>query len=108
MKQDMYYQMKDLPGITVAAKELPLNPAGATSNKVEPYLRLAETYLIKAEVELKLNQPGLAANTINGLRRRANETEISAGDVTLDLILDERSRELIFEEHRRYTLRRTG
>lgn len=86
----------------------PLNPAGATSNKDQPYLRLAETYLIKAEAELKLNQPGNAANTINVLRRRAHATEISAENVTLDFILDERSRELIMEEHRRYTLLRTG
>ena len=86
----------------------PLNPAGAASNKDQPYLRLAETYLIKAEAELKLNQPGNAANTINVLRRRAKAPEISAGNVTLDFILDERSRELIMEEHRRYTLLRTG
>lgn len=85
----------------------PLNPAGATSNKVEPYLRLAETYLIKAEAELKLNQPGPSATTINMLRQRANASLITAGDVTLDFILDERSRELLFEEHRRFTLLRT-
>lgn len=86
----------------------PVNPSGATSNKDQPYLRLAETYLIKAEAQLKLNQPGPAAETINILRQRANASLISAGDVTLDFILDERSRELIFEEHRRYTLLRTN
>jgi hypothetical protein len=85
----------------------PVNPGGATSNKDQPYLRLAETYLIKAEAQLKLNQPDLAAATINVLRQRANASLITAGDVTIDFILDERSRELIFEEHRRYTLLRT-
>jgi len=72
------------------------------------YLRLAETYLLKAEAEFMTGKMAEAAETINVLRRRANASEITAGDVTLDLILDERSRELLFEEHRRYTLLRTG
>jgi hypothetical protein len=77
------------------------------SNKDQPYLRLAETYLIKAEAELKLNRPGDAANTINILRNRAKASQITAAEVNIDFILDERSRELINEEHRRYTLLRT-
>ena len=85
----------------------PANPNSANSNKDQPYLRLAETYLIKAEAELKLNRPDQAAITINALRQRAHASTISASEVTLDFILDERSRELIFEEHRRYTLLRT-
>jgi hypothetical protein len=74
----------------------------------QPYLRLAETYLIRAEAEFRLNRTGEAAETLNILRRRSNASEITAGDVNLDFILDERSRELIGEEHRRYTLVRTG
>ena len=74
----------------------------------QPYLRLAETYLLLAEAQwAQGNTPG-AAETINVLRRRANAPEITSGDVTLDFILDERSRELLTEEHRRYTLVRTG
>jgi starch-binding outer membrane protein, SusD/RagB family len=86
----------------------PANVSSTESNKDQPYLRLAETYLIKAEAEMKLNQHQNAANTINALRRRANVAEITADDVNIDFILDERSRELIMEEHRRYTLLRTG
>jgi hypothetical protein len=86
----------------------PINATSTQSNKDTPYLRLAETYLIKAEAELKLGQPALAANTINELRRRAKASQINAGDVDIDFILDAISRELIFEEHRRYTLLRTG
>ncbi|MFZ0283240.1 MAG: RagB/SusD family nutrient uptake outer membrane protein [Bacteroidales bacterium] len=85
----------------------PLNPTASYSNKDQPYLRLAETYLIKAEAEFRLNQPDQAANTINVLRQRANASQITAGEVNIDFILDERSRELINEEHRRYTLLRT-
>ncbi len=86
----------------------PTDVGGSPSFKDFLYLRLGETYLLKAEAQLKLNQPGEAAETINVLRRRANASEISAGDVTLDFILDERARELMTEEHRRYTLLRTG
>lgn len=71
-------------------------------------VRLADTYLLKAEAQLKLNDPEGAAETINIIRRRSKASEISAGDVTIDFILDERSRELFNEEYRRYTLLRTG
>jgi hypothetical protein len=72
------------------------------------YLRLAETYLLKAEAQMKLDDAPGAAETINIIRRRANASEIAASDVDIDFILDERSRELVLEEHRRYTLLRTG
>ncbi|MEO5947220.1 MAG: RagB/SusD family nutrient uptake outer membrane protein [Chitinophagaceae bacterium] len=72
------------------------------------YLRLAETYLLLAEAQMKLSDPGGAAITINALRNRAHATPIAAGDVSIGFILDERSRELFSEEHRRYTLIRTG
>lgn len=74
----------------------------------QPYLRLAETYLLKAEAQLKLGDKPGAAETINIIRRRAHASEIPASNVSIDFILDERSRELIGEEHRRYTLLRTG
>jgi len=72
------------------------------------YLRLGETYLIKAEAEFRLGFNDAAAETINVLRRRANASEVTGADIDLDFILDERSRELLFEEHRRHTLVRTG
>jgi hypothetical protein len=72
------------------------------------YLRLAETYLLLAEAQLKTGDAPGAAITINALRNRAHATPIDAGDVTMNFILDERSRELFSEEHRRYTLLRTG
>jgi starch-binding outer membrane protein, SusD/RagB family len=72
------------------------------------YIRLAETYLLKAEAELLLGRPQDAANTINIIRRRSNASEVPASAITIDFILDERSRELFLEEHRRWTLLRTG
>jgi len=71
-------------------------------------LRLAETYLILAEAQFYLNDLNGAAATLNTLRARANATPITPAQVTLSFILDERSRELVTEEHRRYTLLRTG
>jgi hypothetical protein len=72
------------------------------------YLRLAETYLLLAEAQFRLGDLSGAAATLNIIRTRSNATPITAAQVTLDFILDERSRELITEEHRRYTLLRTG
>jgi hypothetical protein len=72
------------------------------------YLRLAETYLLKAEAQLALNDPDGAAATLNIIRARSNATPITAADVDIDFILDERSRELLCEEQRRCTLLRTG
>jgi len=86
----------------------PLNPGGSSAFNDQVYLRVAETYLLKAEAEFLLNRPADAAETINILRRRSNASEIDASDVSVDFILDERSRELLLEEHRRYTLLRTG
>jgi len=69
---------------------------------------LADTYLLKAEAQFLLGDLTGAAETINVVRRRANASEISSDQVDIDFILDERSRELVLEEHRRFTLLRTG
>ena len=74
-----------------------------------PIIRLAEIYLNYAEASLRggggdLN---LAANKINELRVRAygnTSGNISSGDLTLDFVLDERSRELYWECLRRTDL----
>ncbi|OKS84936.1 RagB/SusD family nutrient uptake outer membrane protein [Mucilaginibacter polytrichastri] len=71
-------------------------------------MRLGETYLLLAEAQVKQGKTGEAANTINVLRTRAGAPLVTAGQMTLDFILDERARELIAEENRRMTLMRTG
>lgn len=70
--------------------------------------RLAETYLLRAEAYLNLNHTDLAAEDINVVRGRAHAKPVTASEVTLDYILDERMRELGVEEKRRLTLMRTG
>ena len=71
-------------------------------------MRAAETYLLRAEANLLKGDLAAAAADINVVRTRANATPVVAGDVDLDLILDERARELYMEEFRLSTLMRTG
>lgn len=61
-------------------------------------MRSAEAYLLLAEAQLRNGKSGDALNTINTLRRRANAEPMPSID--LQKILDERARELIFEEDR--------
>ena len=72
-------------------------------------IRLAETYLILAEAQMMQGENDDAAESINVVRRRSNAPEISAGDVTIDFILDEKARELWGElRSRKIELFRTG
>jgi hypothetical protein len=71
------------------------------------YIRLADTYLLLAEA-LYMQNKDEAATWINKVRERSHASTIVFSDITIDFILDERSRELVTEEHRRYALLRTG
>jgi len=71
-------------------------------------MRLGETYLLLAEAQFKQGKLPEAAATLTSLRARSNASSVTAGQVTLDFILDERARELVGEENRRMTLMRTG
>lgn len=79
-----------------------------------PVFRLSEMYLIYAEAVLRGGTGGDAATAlgyINLIRTRAygNATgNISAGQLNLQFILDERGRELYWEGHRRTDLIRYG
>ena len=75
-------------------------------------IRFAEMYMIAAEASFKLNDNASAATYINVLRTRAAKPgqsaamQISASDVTLNFILDERAREFCGEQLRYYDLKR--
>lgn len=86
-------------------------PAG---NKDYIVYRLAEAYLFAAEAYLGAGNPSAAVPHINAVRERAAwdgeeaDMRITAADVTLDFILDERGREFYGEQKRWLTLKRTG
>ncbi|WP_069131292.1 RagB/SusD family nutrient uptake outer membrane protein [Rhodohalobacter halophilus] len=79
-----------------------------------PMFRLADVYLIYAEATVRGASGGsstTAANYINELRERAYGSDIAnitSSDLDLDLIFQERTRELYWEAHRRTDLRRFG
>lgn len=87
--------------------------AGPNSTFVDtdfPLFRLADVYLMYAECVLRGGggTNALALQYVNALRTRANNGStahnISGSDLTLNFILDERSRELYWESHRRQDL----
>lgn len=70
--------------------------------------RLAETYLLLAEAYLGQENPSKAADAVNEVRLRAGASLVSAANMNMDYLLDERIRELVGEESRRFTLVRTN
>ncbi|MEN7549560.1 RagB/SusD family nutrient uptake outer membrane protein [Rapidithrix thailandica] len=84
------------------------DPSYLNNDKDRVKFRLAETYLLLAEAHLAQGELDKAANAINTVRNRANASPITAGQVSLDFILDERARELFGEVPRRITLNRVG
>jgi len=92
----------------------PYSPNGVLSTGSFPVFRLAEMYLIYAEAVLSGGTGGdmnTAVNYINLLRERAygnTSGDITASQLTLPFILDERGRELYWECFRRTDLIRFG
>ncbi|MGJ7033292.1 RagB/SusD family nutrient uptake outer membrane protein [Niabella hirudinis] len=85
-----------------------LNSSGDVYQKDVYLMRLAETYLLRAEAYLKNNELGKAADDINVVRARANAHPVTPAQMSIDFLLDERLRELYVEELRTVTLCRMG
>ncbi|WP_298319338.1 RagB/SusD family nutrient uptake outer membrane protein [uncultured Aquimarina sp.] len=88
----------------------------ASGNNVDvnfPMFRLADAYLMYAEIFLRGGggDASTAIGYINDLRERAygdTSGNVTTADLNLDFLLDERSRELYWECHRRTDLIRFG
>jgi len=126
----------DVSDATIKATRYLLIPPRKYNIKLSPYMRkyvdtrrpdmnspsirpvivwtLSETYLIAAEAAYMMNQPTVALGYINTIRERAayptgNATamDVTEADLSLDFILDERSRELCGQMVRWWDLVRT-
>lgn len=92
------------------------NIAGISTTFVEtdyPLFRLADTYLMYAEAQMRRDNAGADGTSLgylNQLRERANNGTTIANVASADLnyIIDERARELHWEGHRRQDLIRFG
>lgn len=82
-----------------------------------PMMRFAEAYLLRAEARFRQGNTAGAADDINVLRDRAFQDyrlvspeagKVTSSQINIDFILDERIREMVGEENRRFTLMRTG
>ena len=86
-------------------------PCHDISNRDAIVIRLPEMYLIKAEAQVALGQPGNAMTTINELRKVRAKTGTDntlSGNADLDIVLNERAIELCGEQMRWFDLKRTG
>ena len=75
------------------------------------FIRLSETILLRAEAKQRSGDKSGAAADVNLLRDRANcDYKVTASDMddNFGMILDERARELVYEECRWNTLLRMG
>ncbi|MEX2591364.1 MAG: RagB/SusD family nutrient uptake outer membrane protein [Anditalea sp.] len=68
--------------------------------------RLAETYLLRAEAYYWKDDLANAAADLNKVRTRANAAPYSPDQINIGTILDERARELYYEEPRKTELNR--
>ncbi len=98
--QEFWHNDQSVPGA--------LTGRAGTTYRDNTEIRLAETYLLRAEAHLGNGNKGLAAQDLNTVRRRATAPDVASNDVDIDYILDERMRELYYEEFRLITLCRLG
>lgn len=68
--------------------------------------RSAEVYLLMAEAYYWKDQPSQVADMLNVVRERAGATSLSSNHINIGSILDERARELYYEENRHIELTR--
>ncbi len=83
---------------------LKVQPSGGNTDWY--VFRLAETYLLRAEAYVWKGDLANAAKDINAVRTRAKCDPYDAAKINIGTVLDERARELYFEEPRKTELTR--
>lgn len=106
--EDLWKRDKNDNPIMTAFGEHVLVSSANQGYKDEYFFRLAETYLLRAEAYLMKNDVSNATKDINVIRNRAHADLASEDEVDIYYLLDERLRELYFEETRMLTLCRMG
>ncbi|MBS1529721.1 MAG: RagB/SusD family nutrient uptake outer membrane protein [Bacteroidetes bacterium] len=89
------------------ARNIKYHPeAGTAGNQSNDgvVFRLADAYLMRAEASMRNGDAASALADVNKIRERAGVADWTAGDLTLPHLLDERSRELMWEGWRRQDL----
>ncbi|MCS4164838.1 MULTISPECIES: RagB/SusD family nutrient uptake outer membrane protein [Sphingobacterium] len=84
---------------------------GATNGGIADWYlyRLAEAYLLRAEAKYYINPAdGTIKDDLNAVRQRAKCTELYQGAVSIGDIMNERARELYWEEWRNVELKRVS
>lgn len=98
--------MKYPPDYNPAAIGDPNNSDYSNSDNDYVYFRYADVLLMKAEALLRTNSAPAALLIVNSIRIKRGASAL--GTVTLDVLLDERGRELYWEGWRRQDLIRFG
>jgi starch-binding outer membrane protein, SusD/RagB family len=111
---DGYFNWQRYPALKKFQDNLRANLTAQQGGKVQVVLRLGEVYLIAAEADVALGNTQEAADMVNVLHRRAAspahkaDYDVTAGQMTLDYIMEERERELAGEFTRWYDITRPG
>ena len=100
----LYYKTLN-PGV-LKFQQRDADPSEASTTKNIMVYRLAETYLIAAEAQMRLGNQARAVEFVNAVRTRAGAAPF--GELNQENLLDERARELFFEGQRWFTLKRMG
>ena len=99
-------KFNNIPSNETNQSYLPVSATMSNSNVDFPMIRLAEIYLIYAEVCMNLGVGSEALPYMQALADRAGVAPPS--EITPDFLLAERARELLWEAHRRTDLIRFG